>query len=474
MSERNSLLLTIVVYQVVLLAIGFWASRRTHDDADFYLGGRRLGPWVASLSSAASSSSAWSLLAVSGKAYSAGLAAIWLLPACVAGFALNWFVLAGPLRRLSASSGAVTVPDVLAGDARGPLRAAIVWSASIVILLSLGTYVASQFQGAGKTFSETLGMDPAFAVLVGGLVVLVYTLVGGFWAVSVTDTLQGAMMVAAAVVLPLAAWSAIQEMGGMWAALEAADPALLDLLGGREGSLAVGFIVGTFGIGLGYPGQPHVVNRFMALRDDRAMRQGRLIAMGWALVLYSGMLVTGWCARGLLGSALLDPETLFFRLSSDLFPPVMGGVLIAAVLSAIMSTADSQLLVCSSTVSRDIGGVVGVVRGLRAGRVTVLALGLAAIIAAVHVEASIFDTVLFAWSALGAAFGPLLLVRVLRGPVDARFSLAAIWVGFGVSVIWFFTPGLKGVVYELVPAFFAAGVVAWLGAARARGLAPRA
>ncbi|NQU49079.1 MAG: sodium/proline symporter [Planctomycetes bacterium] len=465
MDGATSLIATLIFYKIMLLSIGFWAARRSHDGADFYLGGRGLGPWVASISSAASSSSAWTLLGVSGAAYAHGLSAIWLLPACMSGFALNWFVIARPIRRLSHETGAVTLTELLAHGAAPKMARLITISASIVVLLSLGVYVASQFQAAGKTFAETLDMDFSIAVWVGGGIVLIYTMSGGFWAASVSDLIQGIVMAVAAAVVPIGALIEVGGLGNMYDGLAAVDPALVDFWRGKSGWMLIAFLAGTMGIGLGYPGQPHVVNRYMALRSEDDIRRGTWITMAWGLVIYCGMLLAGWCGR-VLTSALADGETVLLRLTTDLFPPVVAGVIVAAVLSAIMSTADSQLLVCGSTVAHDLPRRSSI-RKVGLDRFAIVAISLLAIVAALKVDESIFKTVLFAWSALGAAFGPLLLVRLLRGQVHDKAALASIWLGFGVTLIWYFTPLLKGALYELVPAFFIALIPAWLGVKRA-------
>ncbi|MBL4682958.1 MAG: hypothetical protein JKY37_00090, partial [Nannocystaceae bacterium] len=183
MSEATAILITLVAYKIVLIGIGVAASRRTADAADFFLGGRRLGPGVAALSASASSSSAWTLLGVSGAAYAWGIASIWIVPACVGGFALNWYVLAPRLRRHSAAEGSLTVTEVLAGFGEGPWPRRIRVVASVIVLVSLLTYVASQFQGAGKTFAETFDMSQSSAALLGAAIVVAYTILGGFWAV---------------------------------------------------------------------------------------------------------------------------------------------------------------------------------------------------------------------------------------------------------------------------------------------------
>lgn len=214
MSRTDAILITLIVYKVVLLGIAWVAQRRTHDEADYFLGGRRLGPWVAAISASASSSSAWTLLGVSGAAYAWGLGALWLFPSCVGGFLLNWYVLAPPLRRLARRRGAITVSDILAGERGAAWHLTIRRVAGAIVLVSLGAYVAAQFSASGKTFAETFDLDPTTSILIGAGVVLIYTLIGGFWAVSLTDTLQGVLMAATAVVLPL---GALIEVGGFGA-----------------------------------------------------------------------------------------------------------------------------------------------------------------------------------------------------------------------------------------------------------------
>lgn len=467
MSAEAAIIATLVVYKLVLLGAGFWASRRTKDDADFYLGGRSLGPWVASLSSAASSSSAWTLLGVSGAAYTMGLGAVWLFPACLSGFLLNWCVVAKPLKRAADASGAVTLTEYLAEGGSPSLARKFVLSASIIILLCLLVYVASQFQAAGETFATTLDMNFITAVVVGGVIVLLYTTLGGFWAASVTDMIQGLVMAAAAIAVPLVALIKLGGFSAMFHGLEDAGAQYVDWTAGNSGWMLLAFLAGKFGIGLGYPGQPHVVNRFMAIRSEKEIKRGTIITMTWGVIIYGGMLITGWCGRAMV-SSIRNDETILLHLTTDLFSPIPAGIIIAAVLSAIMSTADSQLLVCGSTVAYDMPRKQGRQRMI-SNRLTMMGLGVAAILAAILIDDTIFNTVLFAWSGLGAAFGPLLLVRLSGRSVDPRYALAALWIGFVTSIVWFYTPALKGIVYELVPAFLLALGVCLAGS---RKLAP--
>ena len=442
MTHEQTVFATLVAYQLVLVGIGVLARRRTHDGLDFFLGARQLGPTVAAISSAASSSSAWTLLGVSGAAYGWGLGALWLFPACVGGFVLNWTIIAPGLRRLSHATGAVTVTELLAGPAGRRGRRAVVVVASAIIVISLAAYVASQFQGAGKTVGETFGLPLTGSILIGAAVVVLYTMLGGFWAVSVTDTLQGLLMAAASVLLPLAALDAVGGPTGLVEGLGSIPGAdYLSLTRGLPSAAGLGFVLGLFGIGIGYPGQPHVINRYMALKEGRSVLQrARVIGIGWAAVVYAGMLLLGLCGR-VLYPDLADPEIVLVVAANGLLPAVVAGVMIAAVLSAIMSTADSQLLVAASSITHDLEvGRSGAWNLLSRSRLVVLLLSSGAVVAALYGSQEIFSQVLFAWAAMGSAFAPLILLTVWRGLVSPRATLAAMTTGFLVSVAAYSLP----------------------------------
>jgi len=464
MTRAEAILYTLVAYKLVLVAIGLWAARRNLDTADFFLGGRRLGGWVAAISASASSSSAWTLVAVSGMAYLWGWPALWLFPATLSGFIINWFWVAPRLMRASRDQGAITLTEFIAGpgaDHGWPRR--IVILASGVVLFSFTFYIAAQFQAAGSAFASTFELEMRTAVMIGAAVVLLYTLLGGFWAVSVTDTLQGLVMAVTALLLPVAAVIAAGGPGAVVEALAAQGPAL----GGppTAGIAAVGFVLGTLGIGIGYPGQPHVVNRFMALRDARALRDGQVIAISWAVVIYAGMLTVGLAARALYGGLLADEQVLF-EVANRLFAPVVAGIIIAAVLSAIMSTADSQLLVAAASVSHDLPR-----RGrgsLAVSRLVVALISGLAVLVAVLLPQTIFARVLFAWTALGAAFGPPLLVRLAGFTMPPPHVFAALAVGFFGTVGCYWLPNTPGDWLErLVPFFLSLAIC--LSAARKPG-----
>ena len=310
--RMNYLIGTLVFYQILLLSIGWWASKRTQDNEDFYLGGRKLGAAVAALSASASSSSAWSLLGVSGAAYAWGLPAIWLIPSTLLGFFINWYWVAPRLWERSRDHNALTLTEFLAGPPGDPARKAVMWIGAAVILFSFTFYVAAQFQAAGNTFASALDIDPRTAIILGAGIVLAYVMLGGFWAASVTDSLQGILMALSAIVLPIIALIAVGGPSEMIATLNTHDASAVFQWTGQSSMLAgLGFVIGLTGIGLGYPGQPHVVNRFMAMEKRSDIPTARLIAIAWAIVIYIGMVTLGWCGRILMDSLGNGEQILF-------------------------------------------------------------------------------------------------------------------------------------------------------------------
>jgi sodium/proline symporter len=433
-----------VLYLGVLLIIGWQAARRTHGGEDFHLAGRSLGPWAAGISSTASSESGWVTLGAVGMTYAYGVSGLWFAPGCLLGYLVNIYIVAPRLRRWSAEHGSVTLTDVITrrwGDPGNVLRL----TATTIILLCMMIYVASQMTAAGKAFSSSLNLDAEgpgylYGVLIGAAVITIVTVLGGFRAVAWTDLFQGLLVATALVVLPLWAIARLGGFGALFAGLGAIDPDFLTATGGRVGPAMWGFIVGELGIGLGYPGMPHVITRYMATRSDRDVQRLQIIAMLWGVAVFYGAGLVGLVGRVSL-PGLADGERALMALALTFTHPVIAGLLLAAVISAILSTVSSQLLVAASAVSYDVveqglGHARDDRRSLILGRITVAVVGVLGVLIALRGESVVFWFVLFAWSGLGASFSPLTLLALGDTWVNRYGALSCMLTGAGVTVVW--------------------------------------
>jgi sodium/proline symporter len=447
-SDANAtgiILVTLVIYKLVLIGIGIWAARFNKNESDFFLGGRALGPWVAGLSYAASTSSAWVLLGFSGFVYATGVSALWMVPGIWAGYVIVWLWFGPKLREETAAHGHVTVTDFMVSGL--PVRTGRIIAAlsAFLVLFTFVFYIAAQFGAAAIAFESQFALGRTESVLIGAGVILIYGLLGGFWAVSLTDTLQGFMMALIALLLPIIGLIAAGGPIGVLENLSATMPATyLDPFGGMAGFAFLGFAVGIASIGLGTLGQPHLMSRLMAVRDDKSRRQGFAIAMVWAVIVFTGMAVLALSGRALIGS-IGDDESLFYAMASTLLPAALAGIVIAAVLSAVMSTVDSLLIAAAAAAAHDLG----LVRLLKGREVLVSRMVMAlicafAVVLTLSVDATIFDRVLFSWSALGAAFGPIIVARVSGITPSGLAMLLAILLGFFTTVL-FYTFGQIGV-----------------------------
>jgi len=449
MLDKDVVLTTLVLYKVLLVLIGIWAQRRVNSEQDFFLASGQLGPWVAAVSYCASSASAWTLLGMSGLAFSIGLSALWVAAGAVLGCVFSWVFLAPRVMATAQVKPMMSATEFIALGTQGRERQRIVALASSIILFCFVVYIASQFQGAGNTFASTFDMSSANSIVLGGGIILLYTLLGGFWAVSVTDTLQGLLMMAAAVLLPIAA---VVQLGGpsqFFSALASHSSApYLSLTGGTLGLAAAGMVIGSLGVGISALGQPHLLVRFMALRDKKALRQGQIIATTWYAVVFFGMCLVGFAGQLLVGE-LDNGELVFFAVNAELFPSALGAVLLAAVLSAIMSTADSMLLVTGTTVAHDLGITRRYrLQALLVSRLVIAVISAGAILVAIYIPATIFQRVLFAWVAIGSALGPVILCRCLRLTFSPGRILPAIACGFIAAVACYLLPNTPGDILE--------------------------
>ena len=468
MTSNATVITTLIGYKLVLLGIGLWAWRRSQDQGEFFLGGRGIGAWVTAISSSASAASAWTLLGVSGFALTQGLPAVWLCAGVILGYIINWFWVGPRLRVIAKQTGALTLTELLLGDGDDALRRAARKIASLIILVSFVFYVAAQFQAAGDAFGQALGLPGDASIMLGAAIILAYTLLGGFLAVSVTDTLQGMLMVLVAVALPAVALFALAGSPETVQALLADDQALR-LSPANAGIAGVGFVIGCLSVGLAQPGQPHVVNRYMAARSDRAIRQGRIIALAWVVLVLSGMTTLGLAGRALF-TGLGNPETVLFETAASLLPPVLSGLVIAAVLSAIMSTADSQLLAGAAAASRDWRlERVRERKDLKLTYIVVTLITVASTSIALFAPEAIFTRVLFAWHALGASFAPLVVMTALRRRVRPGWALAVLVCGFVFTALLNWRENTPGDWAERLLPLMLTMTIAWFGSRRTPG-----
>ncbi|MEZ5525614.1 MAG: sodium/proline symporter [Pseudomonadales bacterium] len=454
----NTVALSFFLYTFLILLVGIYSARYNRaTSSDYFLANRGLGSVVAGLSSAASSESGWVTLGLVGTAFTTGVGALWIIPGTVLAFLFNWLVIGERLRHFSLHNQALTIPDVLAARYQGTSALLIRLLSVLIIGTMLTAYVAAQLNAAGKTFTATFGWAYATGVLSGAAIVMVYTISGGFRAVAWTDVIQALMMVTALLILPLVLIVHLGGFEGLWQRLNELEQAntLTHPVAERSGMALVGFFAVWFGIPLGYPGQPHILVRFMAIRDRSAVRRGTLIASLWVFLLFTGAILLGIAAHAVYGS-LPDPEQALPIAAADFLPGAVAGLVIAAVLAAICSTADSQLLLSASAVSHDL--YVRLLRKspderirVRINRLAVLLVGVVATLIAMGEVRVVFDFVLYAWAGLGAAFGPAMILKLTWKRTTAWGVLAGMLTGFVTAILWRET--LHDVLYELVPAF---------------------
>jgi len=459
MTDNGIIVSTFVVYLIAVLGIGVVAWRRTNNLRDYILGGRSLGKWVTALSAQASDMSGWLLLGLPGYAYLAGLDSVWLLSGLLVGTYLNWKFVAERLRQATQRYGdALTLPDYLEtrfGDRSHILRLV----SAIFILVFFTFYTSSGLVAGGKLFEAVFGLPYIWAVTAGGATVVVYTFFGGFLAVSWTDFLQGSLMFLALLAVTVAGLAASGGFSGLGASLEAINPNLLNPMLTLSGEpLGWITILSLLGWGLGYAGQPHILARFMAIRKPHEIGAARLIAMGWVSVALVAATLVGLIGIGLVQQPLqgADSEKVFMVLARLLFHPMLAGICLAGILAAIMSTADSQLLVASSAVSEDFyKGLWRPSAGQRellwVGRLAVAAIALVAFFLARDPHSKVLELVAYAWAGFGAAFAPAIVLSLYWDGMTRNGALAGI-IGGGLTVIvWKQLSGGIFDLYEIVP-----------------------
>ena len=476
---------TIVIYLVAMVFIGVYYSRKGSGEntKEFYLGGRKLGPLVTAMSAEASDMSSYLLMGLPGLAYLAGVAeAGWTIIGLAAGTYLNFLFVAKRLRRYSAELDAITLPDYFSrryGDQRHVLSLV----AALVIVVFFVPYTASGFKAVGTLFNSLFGWDYHASMIVGAGIIIAYTVLGGFLAVSTTDLIQSIFMTIALVII---IFFGVSQAGGMGAVMENARslPGYLNLTQGYDAAAGTagsyGFlpIVSTLAWGLGYFGMPHILLRFMAIRDESEVKYSRRIASVWALVsmvvaIFIGIIGYSVSLAGKVPvlSTSADSETIIIKLADQMstngvFFAIVAGVILAGILAATMSTADSQLLAASSSVSKDLLQDFFVIRlssraAMIAARATVVLIAVVGVVLAWDPNSSVFRVVSFAWAGFGAAFGPVMLFSLFWKRSNKWGALAGMLAGGIMVFVWKFgISGLGGAwsIYELLPAFLVSAI----------------
>lgn len=470
---QTGVIVSLSVYFLLMLAIGVYAWRKTRGDSEGYLlAGRDLSPSVTALSAGASDMSGWLLLGLPGALYASGLVEAWIAIGLFVGALVNWIVVAPRLRRQTEALGdALTIPEFLGN--RFPDKAvALRLISAVIVVVFFTVYTAAGMVGGGKLFEMAFGGGYMTGVWVTAGVVVLYTAIGGFLAVSLTDFVQGLIMMAALVIMPLVIFASGVDVSAV------PQAGFLSL---TEGLTAVGWLSAVTW-GLGYFGQPHIIVRFMAIRSADEMPAARNIAMAWMALCLLGAIAVGIAGRAYVdanGLTLADPETVFILLANLLFHPLVTGFLYAALLAAIMSTISSQLLVSSSSLTEDfyrlfLRKAASEREIVMVGRACVLLVALAGLAIAADPESQVLGLVAHAWAGFGAAFGPLIVLALTWRGMTGAGAVAGLAVGALVVIAWIALgldqeflggPG----VYEILPGFAAAWLAIVLVSNATRG-----
>lgn len=461
--------ISLALYFMGMIAIGVYAYFKQKNDVEGYmLGGRTLSPAVAALSAGASDMSGWLLLGLPGYMYASGIVSFWIAGGLTVGAFINYLLVAPRLRVYTElADNAVTLPDYFSNRFNDTSHLLRIMSA-VVIIVFFTVYTAASLVGGGKLFESSLGLSYDMGLWVTAGVVVAYTLFGGFLAVSLTDFVQGVIMLVAMILVPIVAFG---DVGGLSAGIETArsvNPELFNIMSGVS-------IMGAISLaawGLGYFGQPHIIVRFMALRSHKDVPVACGIGMSWMILSLLGALMVGLSGIAYIHNhnmELSDPETIFLVFSQLLFHPLISGFLLAAILAAIMSTISSQLLVASSSLTRDIYKLfldkeASESRQVMVGRVSVIAVALVAILFASDKNSSVLALVSHAWAGFGAAFGPLVLLSLMWKRMNRNGALAGMIVGALTVIVWVyggFEIGGKpanDAIYSIMPGFLASAI----------------
>ncbi|MBQ3134884.1 MAG: sodium/proline symporter [Oscillospiraceae bacterium] len=448
-----------LVYLLFMLGIGifFFLKSRNTGEKGYFLGGRQMGPWVSALSAGASDMSAWVLMGLPASIYAAGIGQAWIAIGLAIGYAISWTVQAPRLRKFSiVADDSITIPQYLTNRFRSKSKALQILCA-VIFLVAYTVYAASSIKACGTLFNQVMGIDTTVAMYIAAVVIISYTFLGGFSAVCWTDFFQGLLMLGALLIAPIFALGVINAGQG------AANVVLPDNYWNLFGNWKD--IVSGLGWGLGYFGMPHIIIRFMSLKSQKDLKKSAKIGITWTTLIVIFSVAAGCIGHLLLGD-IADSSTVFIQMVRKLFPALISGVLLSAILSAAMSTADSQLLAASSAFASDV--YKPVIRKnkatdkemLWAGRFVVLAIAvIAVVIASDPNSGTIMSLVENAWGVFGAAFGPVIMLSLFWKRFNFAGAVAGIVVGAVVDIGWFAFLSSTGI-YEIIPGFLASTVAA--------------
>ncbi len=465
MTASTPMLITFVVYISTMVLIGLIAYMRTKNLADYILGGRSLGSFVTALSAGASDMSGWLLMGLPGAVYMSGLSESWIAIGLIVGAYLNWLFVAGRLRVQTEHNGnALTLPDYFSNRFEDDSRVLRIFSA-VVILVFFTIYCASGVVAGARLFESTFGLPYGTALWAGAAATIAYTFIGGFLAVSWTDTVQASLMIFALILTPIVVMLATGGVDASFLAIETADASHFDML---KGASFVG-VISLMAWGLGYFGQPHILARFMAADSVKSIPAARRISMAWMILCLGGAVAVGFFGIAyfaahpqVAGAVAENPERVFIELAKILFNPWIAGVLLSAILAAVMSTLSCQLLVCSSALTEDFYKVfvrknASQMELVWVGRGMVLLVALVAIGLAANPDNRVLGLVSYAWAGFGAAFGPLVIFSVLWKGMTRNGALAGMLLGAVTVILWKNFFGWTGL-YEIIPGFILASL----------------
>jgi len=458
-AQGSGIIIGIVLfYFLILFLIGLWSRKESLNVAGYYVAGKKLPSWVIAFSSNATGESAWLLLGLTGMAYLVGIHALWVVLGEVLGVTLAWVLVAKPFKEYTNRYDAITVPDYL--ETRFRDRTHILrWLSAVIIFSMAGFYVAAQLTASGKAFESFLGTTYEWGVVIGAVIILYYTTVGGFKAVAYADLLNGTLMVLCLIVLPVTGIIAAGGWTEMWNTLNAKNPALLEPFGGMSWSYA-GFasVLGFMGIGLAFLGSPQLLTRFISAKDHENITNGSLIAVIVLIIFGLGAVFTGIAGRAIF-PGLDDPEMIYPVMGHELFPAAFTGIFLIIVLAAMMSTVDSLLILSSSAVIRDVLQKIykpNLTERMLSylGKGVTIVLGVGALLLAIQEVRVIFWFVLFAWSGLASAFTPAVLCSLFWRRTTREGAIAGMAAGFLTTIVWvlWLKPYIYNL-YEMIPGF---------------------